>query len=491
MFRADTRPVKCPALAIVLTTALVACGTDGLQPWHQTSLESEYGQKSAPAVASLDDYFALEDPLFAELDRKIYEVNDASLDAPFSRYSSGGPADPRNISPDWNRSILLEPAGESRGSVLLLHGMSDSPYSLRALGLRLQAEGYRCLALRLPGHGTIPAGMLDLDWREMARVVALGMQHLIDTSPESSIHIIGYSTGAALAVNYALENPAGPGSPDSLVLISPAIAISPAAGFAVIKRWASALPGMSGLAWLQVEPEFDPYKYNSFATNAAEQVHRLTRAVSQRINEGDGVVLPPTIVFKSTVDATVSTEAVVDGLLLKVQPGDHELVLFDVNRHAASAALLTDDPAPLTQRLLEEKQLPFTLTLVSNTSSDSQSVAANSRKAFSAAANNGKTLAKQWPEGVFSLSHVALPFPPDDPIYGSEPPAEASRIFLGRQAIQGERGILRISEQYLLRLRHNPFFPYLEARTLDWLGSWTRAKSKLAHLPVRPASYVE
>ena len=442
-------------------------------------------------MTSLDDYLALEDALFAELDRRIYEVDDTSLDALFSRYRSGSRADPRSASPDWNRTILLEPAGKSRGSVLLLHGMSDSPYSLRALGLRLRDEGYRCLALRLPGHGTIPAGMLDLDWREMARVVALGMQHLYDVSPEDSIHIIGYSTGAALALDYALENPAGPGSPDSLVLISPAIAISPAAGFAAIKRRASVVPGLSGLAWLQVEPEFDPYKYNSFATNAAEQVHRLTRAVSQRINEGGGVALPPTIVFKSTVDATVSTEAVVDGLLLKVQPGDHELVLFDVNRHAATAALLTDDPAPLTQRLIEEEQLPFTLTLVTNTSSDSQSVAASSRVAFSETANNSKILTEQWPEGVFSLSHVALPFPSDDPIYGSEPPAETGRIFLGRQAIQGERGVLRVSQQYLLRLRHNPFFPYLEARTLDWLDSWTRTTRKLAHSPVRDLPDVE
>jgi len=30
-------------------------------------------------------------------------------------------------------------------------------------------------------------------------------------------------------------------------------------------------------------PEFDPYKYDSFATNAADVVHRLTRTVDDRI----------------------------------------------------------------------------------------------------------------------------------------------------------------------------------------------------------------
>jgi len=281
--------------------------------------------------------------------------------------------------------------------------------------------------------------------------------------------MIGYSTGAALALNYALDNQQSSRSPASLVLISPAIAISPAAGLAATKRRASAVPGLSGLAWLQVEPEFDPYKYNSFATNAAEQVHRLTRAVSQRVNESDDVVLPPTLVFKSTVDATVSTEAVIDSLLLKVQTGDHELVLFDVNRYSAATALLIDDPAPLTDRLNAKEQLPFTLTQVTNTSNDSQSVSASTRIAFTRLTGDKETLAEKWPEGVFSLSHVALPFPPNDPIYGSGPPEETGRIFLGRQAVQGERGILRISQQYLLRLRHNPFFPYLETRTVRWL----------------------
>lgn len=70
--------------------------------------------------------------------------------------------------------------------IVLFDWPGDQGGSLRALGLRLQAEGYRVLALRIPGHGTIPAGMLDLDWREMARVrtvdgsfdcSAIGMTH--------------------------------------------------------------------------------------------------------------------------------------------------------------------------------------------------------------------------------------------------------------------------------------------------------------------------
>jgi hypothetical protein len=64
---------------------------------------------------------------------------------------------------------------------------------------------------------------------------------------------------------------------------------------------------------------------------------------------------------------------------------------------------------------------------------------------------------------------VALPFPPDDPLYGALAPKDAGELFLGQQALQGERGVLTIPENFLLRLRHNPFYAYQEARILGWL----------------------
>lgn len=70
--------------------------------------------------------------------------------------------------------------------------------------------------------------------------------------------------------------------PASLVLISPAVGIHPIAALAVWTQRLSMLPGLGHLGWLVVEPEFDPYKYNSFATNAGVQVHRLPRSVHRR-----------------------------------------------------------------------------------------------------------------------------------------------------------------------------------------------------------------
>ena len=74
-----------------------------------------------------------------------------------------------------------------------------------------------------------------------------------------------------------------------------------------------------------------------------------------------------------------------------------------------------------------------------------------------------------WPQGVVSLSHVALPFAPEDPLYGRYRPDDPNVLFLGQTEIRGERGLLKISTEWLLRLRYNPFYDVLKSETLKWL----------------------
>jgi alpha-beta hydrolase superfamily lysophospholipase len=461
--------------AILTVVLLSGCGGAELEPWHTVELTEEFSADKSNEIDSFDAYLALEERLFAQLDREVYATTAVGPEYTLFRYSTGSAADPRNDQPDWNRSFELK-ADSPIGGVLLLHGMSDSPYSLRALGQTLQQRGYQVLGLRLPGHGTAPSGLTHVTWQEMAAAVRLAMKHLHARLGDKPIHIIGYSTGAPLALNFVLDDEEGGDAltPASLVLISPAIGISPAAAVASWKRRLSVLPGLGRFAWLSIDPEFDPYKYNSFATNAAEQVHRLTRSVSARIatraSAGNASPLPPILVLKSTVDATVSTSALVDRLLMKLSPGQHELVLFDINRLAIATPLLVSDPAPLTARLLADENLPFGLTLVSNINPDSRAVGSWYRKPFSGLETTHQPLQMAWPRGVISLSHVALPFAPEDPLYGQYPPLDKQQLFLGQMSIKGERGLLKISTDWLLRMRYNPFYDYLEQRVLQWLN---------------------
>ena len=433
--------------------SIQGCGGPSLDSWHTEKLTEEFTVDKADVIRTFDDYRKLEDRLFTQLEEKVVAGTPTGPEFRLVRYSAGSAADPQQHRPNWNRSFEFI-ADRPIGGVLLLHGMSDSPYSLRALGETLKQRNYHVVGLRLPGHGTAPSGLKLVRWQDMAAAVRLG---------------------ATLALKYtldALENDAL-AVPVSLVLISPSIGLHPAAGLAKWKRRLSILPGLGGMAWLSVMPEFDPYKYNSFATSAAEQVHGLTSRVARRIaaraGSGASPVLPPTLVIKSTVDATVSTDAVVDRLFKHLKPNRHEFVLFDINRYAAKSSLLVADPAPFTARLIADKNLPFGLTLVTNTNPKSRAVVAHRKPPLSDVAESIEPLHLAWPRGVISLSHVALPFAPDDPLYGQGPPATDDTLFLGQMAIQGERDLLKIPYSFLLRIRYNPFYVFMEARILQWL----------------------
>jgi hypothetical protein len=119
--------------------------------------------------------------------------------------------------------------------------------------------------------------------------------------------------------------------------------------------------------------------------------------------------------------------------------------------------------------------LPFALTLITNESPGSQLAVARRKGPFSSAVGDIEPLGVSWPDETISLSHVDLPFPPDDPLYGRYPPEEPGAIFLGQLAIRGERGVLKIPAQWLLRLRHNPFYDYQERRVLEWIARATPA----------------
>jgi hypothetical protein len=115
--------------------------------------------------------------------------------------------------------------------------------------------------------------------------------------------------------------------------------------------------------------------------------------------------------------------------------------------------------------------LPFAVTLVTNETPDSLTVVVRRQAPFSAEVSQTEPLDLVWPAGVISLSHVALPIPPDDPLYGQRPPENEDLLFLGQMAIQGERGLLILPSDWLLRIRHNPFYAYLEERVLAWMDS--------------------
>jgi hypothetical protein len=94
-----------------------------------------------------------------------------------------------------------------------------------------------------------------------------------------------------------------------------------------------------------------------------------------------------------------------------------------------------------------------------------------------------------YPPGIFSLSHLAIPIPMDDPLYGMQPDPRTKGEYgysLGAMDARGERGALIVDQDFLTRLPSNPFFPYLLGRVDDGID---RPSGPSGHnIPTPPSS---
>jgi alpha-beta hydrolase superfamily lysophospholipase len=443
-----------------------------LRSWHRVTLEGEFRAGAAGAPASFDDYRRLEDRLFAEVRKRVLDDPAAADTQMLGRYNPASPVSKLALDTLYNHSFELSPA-QPRGAVLLVHGLSDSPYSMRALAETFYAQGYYVLALRLPGHGTIPSALVDVSWKDWYGAVVLAAKHAAaKAGPGKPFLAGGHSTGAALMTLYsvrALDDPSLP-KPERLYLVSPAIGISPFAILTNIVAGLSFIPYFEKSKWIDVLPEYDPYKYNSFPVNAGNQIDTLTRVLRKatiaaaKNGRLDG--MPRVLAFQSLVDSTVTAAEVVRGLMEVLPQHGHELVVFDVNRREEMEGLINPGPIEGLDRLRNRSDLPFRLTIIGNRPGGTARLAAYTREP-GANVEQQTDLDLEWPRGVFSLGHVALPFPPDDPVYGLDPkPGPGPAFHLGMVAPRGESGALLVPLGTFARLRCNPFFEVVRARVV-------------------------
>ena len=183
------------------------------------------------------------------------------------------------------------------------------------------------------------------------------------------------------------------------------------------------LPAFEKARWLDVYPEYNPFKYNSFPANAGLQTWRLTTTLQAQIariaRAGRGAQLPPVLTFHSLVDATVSTPAVVHALYDVIADERSELVLFDINRSSGLVPFIRPGDATLLSRLTDRSARRYRRTLITNVDPASLDVVERS-VAPGATVIDVRPLGLAWPRDVFSLSHVAIPFPMTDPVYGRD-----------------------------------------------------------------------
>lgn len=439
-----------------------------LEPWHR--LVPQELEVSELDEGDWQTYVAAEAALFERLQRELIEPVTASGTAPYSRYASDSPVYPGNLPRDWNRSFILPPPGPARGVVVLLHGLTDSPYSLRHIAQHLSEQGLLAVVPRMPGHGTVPAALTAAHWEQWLAATRLAVREARRQVPDGPLYLIGYSNGGALALRYSLAalEDEQLAMPQRLVLISPMIGVTSYARYAGLAALPALLPAFAKSAWMNVLPEFNPFKYNSFPVHAARQTYELTHEVQSAFDvaEADGRLsrLPPVLAFQSLADSTVSTPAVVRQLFERLPANGSELVVFDINRSQAASSLLRADMSGLLEQLLPPAERDYDLTVVGVAPEQGRAVEARRIAAGSQQVQH-QPLGVDYPRQLFSLSHVALPFPPSDPLYGSDPtPDENYGVALGTLAPRGEQGVLVVGLDSLQRATSNPFYAYLRER---------------------------
>jgi len=459
-------------IAVVSAAVYVLNSKSDLEVWHLVHLDEEFTVKSD--VDSFEKYLALEDRLFVQLEELVTSRIDAKDRKPLNRYFAESRAAPERWDRNWNRTFELA-AENPRAGFLLLHGMSDSPYSLRGIGERLHEAGAHVVGMRMPGHGTAPSGLVHATWEDMAAAVRIGVRHVRSRIGDKPLFLVGYSNGAALATEYAtsmIEEDALP-RVEGLILMSPMIGVTPAAALAIWQARLGRWFGLGKLDWNSIGPEIDPFKYQSFAVNAGVQTYRLTQDIDQTmaaLREADKLgKFPPVLAISSAVDATVTVTRLIDVLMARLPEGGHELVLIDVNRNAELEELLKHDPKEELTRHLGDAGQDFALTVITNVSEDSRQVLVRQRAPGSSQPTK-TALDLEWPEDLFSLGHLAIPFERNDPLYGIVHNPTAKHIQIGCAALRGERGVLSISPGDMLRIRFNPFYSFLEERILERTG---------------------
>ncbi|MFG1201247.1 alpha/beta fold hydrolase [Xanthobacter aminoxidans] len=476
MWRGTKRTVKILALLIfaVVATIFVVRAVDSqrgppLERWH--TYHPPEMSRSAMASADLAAYMAAEDKAFAGVKAHVTDKVDPEDRVRFNRYFAASPIYPPGFAQDFNRTYVLQPKGEPAGAAVFLHGLTDSPYSHRHLAQLYADHGFIAIVLRLPGHGTVPGSLTEIGHEDWIAATRLAMREARKrVGPGKPVHIVGYSNGGALALMHALDALDDPAlvAPSRIVLMSPMVGVTEFARFAGLAGLPAIFPAFAKAAWLNITPEFNPFKYNSFPVHAARESFALTQVLQANIERharsGRLTGLAPVLTFQSVLDHTVSARAVIEQLHARLEDNGSELVLVDINRSGQFEDLLNRRADTAISSLLPPAPRRFRTAVIGNAAPGSSATVVRETLA-DATEETVRPLSALYPDDVYSLSHVAVPFPLSDGLYGLDPdPAEKFGIRLGDIAARGEYGALVVGVEMLVRMSSNPFFPYLEER---------------------------
>ena len=266
------------------------------------------------------------------------------------------------------------------GAVVLLHGLTDAPFSQRHIGELYRERGFVAIIPRLPGARHRAGGAHRVEWEDWPAATRLAVREARRrVGPGKPLHLVGFSNGGALAMQYALDAIENPEltRPDRLVLISPMIGITEFARFAGIAGWPAFFPAFAKAAWLAcarihpVQVQLVPGQRRPPILPAQPGAAGPDRPPAARRKLGS---LAPILTFQSVIDFTVSTRAIITALYAQLPANGSELVLFDMNRTIKFGPLLGSGADTVLNRVLPPPPRRFRTTILANAAPDSDAM---------------------------------------------------------------------------------------------------------------------
>ena len=193
-------------------------------------------------------------------------------------------------------------------AVLLIHGLTDSPFMLHDLSAHLFNLGYDIRTLLIPGHGTAPSDLLDIEYQSWRDAATFAINSTL--ADYSEVYLGGFSTGGALILDNIVNRKHQ--ANDELSKINGIMLWAPAtkanSSFAWMAEYVDMLPGMD---WMSEESDTDFAKYESFSFNAAAQVYMLMEHI-QAISPQSSVPDIPLFMTLPQDDSTIDSETTID-----------------------------------------------------------------------------------------------------------------------------------------------------------------------------------
>lgn len=187
--------------------------------------------------------------------------------------------------------------GSPRGrvAVLLSHGFTGSPASMRPWAEHLAAEGYAVSVPLLPGHGTTWQQMNATSWADWSAELLRAFDSLREQA--DTVFVCGLSMGGALALRLAADHP---DQVAGLVLVNPAVGSS-RMDVKLLPVLKHLLPSLSGIINDIKKPGVEEHGYSRTPLRAAHSMFSGYRALRADL----GRITCPVLIFRSTVDHVV------------------------------------------------------------------------------------------------------------------------------------------------------------------------------------------